>query len=197
MSVLSYVPQHTCIILTFFFLGPFILTTFISNHNPLWIHFLDPVACLLTRWLLFFVISHIPKENGCSLVKWNWASANTISVGKQSKEWLMVSNVLGTCKRSSRIKERAFNLRDILFPGLLWMWFCASCKKNICVQFVRYVYFCWMSEHSFRIHSCVRIYWKPASMYTGSEYGLMPSFHDFWDIFCSIVPDNCAYMVSL
>lgn len=116
----------------FFCLGFFILMTFTYNYKPAWINSLDPAASLLTRWLLPFVISHIPKENDCFLTKWNRASTKTISVASQSKEWLIANNVLENLREApGKKKTRTFYLKYILFPGLAWMWFCTSCNKHL------------------------------------------------------------------
>lgn len=89
--------------------------TFTYNYKPAWINSLDPPASLLTRWLLPFVISHIPKENDYFLTKWNRASVKTISVASQSKEWLIANNVLENLREAPEKKKTEDLLPQVHF----------------------------------------------------------------------------------
>lgn len=147
--------------------------TFTYNYKPAWINSLDPAASLLTRWLLPFVISHIPKENDYFLTKWNRASAKTISVASQSKEWLIANNVLENLREAPEKKKNRGPFTSSTFCFLDWL----GCDfvppaTNICIQLTRCVFSCWMSEHSYRIHPCERICWVLVSMHTDSRHGL-------------------------
>lgn len=167
----SHVPELPCIILIFLS-WVFILMTFTYCYKPARINSLDPAASPLTRWLLPFVISNIPKENDYSLTKWNRASANTISVASQSKEWLIANNVLENLREAPEKKDRGpFTSSTFCFLD------CFGCDfvppaTNICIQLTICVFSCWVSEHSYRIHPRERIYWVLASMYADSRHGL-------------------------
>lgn len=101
------------------------------------------------------------------------------SVRTRWEEWLMVSSALGSCEGGSRTRQSLY-LRCTCFVDCSWTWFCASCVKHF-LQLIRHVYFCWMSDHNYRIKSGEWVCWVLSSVYPESRYGLLSFFCDFPD----------------
>lgn len=98
-----------------------------------------------------------------------------LTVWIQAKEWRMANDALGNCERCSKKKVKDL-LPQVRFVPRIVLGAISPPVTNICIQFMRLVYSCWMSVHGYRAPSGQRITWALSSVYPESGYGLCLAF---------------------